>query len=323
MPMLQQIPTHLLAGPLGAGKTSLLRQLLAQRPADQRWAVLINEFGQIGIDAALLDTDSANGVQLTEVAGGCLCCVNGLPFQVGLGRLLRAARPQRLFIEASGLGHPAALLQQLAAPPWQGILALQPLVMVLDAAAMAAGTPLPAAQQEALPQAGLLLMNKSAGLDALQRQHLANSLPGIPLHWCEHGALPLAALPVNPLSAASTALPTAVGSASLPTLWHSEQQWLRQAEQQDGSHSLGWRMHPAQRFSRARLEHWLGRFPWQRAKGIVHTDAGWLSFNTLPGTAMDWRQSAWRRDSRIELICTAPPDAERLERNLRAALQND
>nr|WP_328795602.1 GTP-binding protein [Halopseudomonas xiamenensis] len=323
MPMLQQIPTHLLAGSLGAGKTSLLRQLLAQRPQQERWALLINEFGQIGIDAALLDTGSGTGVQLAEVAGGCLCCVNGLPFQVGLGRLLRAARPQRIFIEASGLGHPAALLQQLAAPPWQGVLALQPLVMVLDAAAMAAGAELPAAQQEALPQAGLLLMNKSAGLDSRQRQQLADKLPGIPLHWSEHGALPLAALPGHPVSTAGATLPPSAPSLSMPTLWRSQDHWLRQAGQQDDAYSLGWRMHPAQRFSRARLEHWLGRFAWQRAKGIVHTDAGWLSFNALPGAAMDWRPSPWRRDSRIELICTNRPDAAQLEHDLRAALQND
>ena len=73
--MLTQIPTHVLAGPLGAGKTSLLQHLLSQRPASERWAVLINEFGQIGLDAALLTTDT-QGVQMAEIAGGCLCCVN-------------------------------------------------------------------------------------------------------------------------------------------------------------------------------------------------------------------------------------------------------
>ena len=52
--MLEQIPTHVIAGPLGAGKTSLLRQLLAQKPGEERWALLINEFGAIGLDAALL-----------------------------------------------------------------------------------------------------------------------------------------------------------------------------------------------------------------------------------------------------------------------------
>ncbi|EPN16002.1 cobalamin synthesis protein/P47K family protein, partial [Pseudomonas syringae pv. actinidiae ICMP 18804] len=48
--MLQNIPTHVIGGPLGAGKTSLIKRLLAQKPAHERWAVLINEFGQIGLD---------------------------------------------------------------------------------------------------------------------------------------------------------------------------------------------------------------------------------------------------------------------------------
>ena len=73
--MLTHIPTHLIAGPLGAGKTSLIRHLLAQKPAHERWAVLINEFGQIGLDAALLEQGD-DAVAMAEVAGGCLCCVN-------------------------------------------------------------------------------------------------------------------------------------------------------------------------------------------------------------------------------------------------------
>ena len=81
--MLTHIPTHLIAGPLGAGKTSLIRHLLAQRPAHERWAVLINEFGQIGLDAALL-TRNDDGIAIAEVAGGCVCCVNGAPSRLAL-----------------------------------------------------------------------------------------------------------------------------------------------------------------------------------------------------------------------------------------------
>ncbi|MGH8355128.1 MAG: CobW family GTP-binding protein, partial [Pseudomonas sp.] len=192
--MLKNIPTHLIAGPLGAGKTSLIRQLLAQRPAQERWAVLINEFGQIGLDAALLST-AEDGIALGEVAGGCLCCVNGAPFQVGLGRLLRRAKPDRLLIEPSGLGHPAELLRQLREPPWAGVLAVQPSVLVLDAAALAAGQPLPPTQQAALGQAGLLLLNKAETLDSAARMKVAAQLPQRPLIWTSQGALALAQLP--------------------------------------------------------------------------------------------------------------------------------
>ncbi|MBF3038948.1 cobalamin biosynthesis protein CobW, partial [Pseudomonas aeruginosa] len=188
--MLREIPTHLIGGPLGAGKTSLIRSLLAQKPAGERWAVLVNEFGEIGLDAALLATD-VDGVAIGEVAGGCLCCVNGVPFQVGLGRLLRRARPDRLFIEPSGLGHPLALWKQLQAPPWSGVLALQPLVVVLDAAALASGQPLPEAQEQALEAAGMLLLNKSETLDATQRCAVRARLPVLPLRWSVRGHLAL------------------------------------------------------------------------------------------------------------------------------------
>ncbi|MEN0108970.1 MAG: CobW-like GTP-binding protein, partial [Pseudomonas sp.] len=218
--MLSDIPTHLIAGPLGAGKTSLLRHLLAQRPADERWAVLINEFGQIGLDAALL-TSTDDGIALSEVAGGCLCCVNGAPFQIGLARLLRKAKPHRLFIEPSGLGHPAELLQQLREPPWEGVLAVQPSVLVLDAQALADGQPLPASQQAALADAGLLVLNKAENLDAVQRDALRKRLPDRPLFWTSQGALPVAQLPGVETQASPTAgeLGVAEGGAVLNSVW--------------------------------------------------------------------------------------------------------
>ncbi len=167
---------------------------MAQRPEGERWAVLINEFGQIGLDAALLTRD-ADGIALGEVAGGCLCCVNGVPFQIGLGRLLRKARPDRLFIEPSGLGHPAQLLKQLGESPWLGVLALQPCVSVLDAQALAAGKAFPPAQQDALGSAGLLLLNKAEGLDEAVRQTIAERLPAVKLIWTQQAQLSLRELP--------------------------------------------------------------------------------------------------------------------------------
>ncbi|MGP9823630.1 CobW family GTP-binding protein [Ectopseudomonas khazarica] len=312
--MLTHIPTHLIAGPLGAGKTSLIRHLLAQKPAHERWAVLINEFGQIGLDAALLEQGD-DAVAMAEVAGGCLCCVNGAPFQVGLGRLLRKARPDRLLIEPSGLGHPAQLLAQLRQPPWLGVLAVQPALLVLDAQALAEGQALPEVQREALADAGLLLLNKSAGLDAASRARIAAALPPVPLRWSEHGQLDLAELPGVAAQAAvgggGTGLPT--GAASLPQIWRNAAEPICQVQAQAEGWSIGWRWHPSQRFDLVSLGQWLQGLDWRRAKAVVHGAAGWRSLNAVQGQALqDWGTSEWRKDSRLELIFAQAHDADAL-----------
>lgn len=315
--MLKNIPTHLIAGPLGAGKTSLIRQLLAQKPDGERWAVLINEFGQIGLDAALLSTDT-DGISLGEVAGGCLCCVNGAPFQVGLARLLRKARPDRLLIEPSGLGHPAELLRQLGEAPWAGVLAVQPAVLVLDAAALASGEALPPSQADALESSGLLVLNKAENLDGAARTRLAGQLPPRPLHWTSQGMLPLAQLPGRTASAepGEAALPES--APPLPELWRDPALPIVSSQAQAQGWSIGWRWHPSQRFELMRVQLWLASLPWRRAKLVLQTNAGWLSGNALNGEPIHWQASEWRRDSRLELIFAEPRDEVALRTGMEA-----
>jgi G3E family GTPase len=100
---LTNIPTNLVMGFLGVGKTTAILDLLKQKPKNENWAVLVNEFGKIGIDGAIY---TAAGVTVKEVAGGCLCCAVGIPFQVSVNQLLKEVRPDRLLIEPTGLGHP-------------------------------------------------------------------------------------------------------------------------------------------------------------------------------------------------------------------------
>ncbi|VVQ00066.1 CobW family GTP-binding protein [Pseudomonas fluorescens] len=315
--MLQNIPTHVIAGPLGAGKTSLIKHLLAQRPANERWAVLINEFGQIGLDAALLTRD-IEGIALGEVAGGCLCCVNGAPFQIGLGRLLRRARPDRLFIEPSGLGHPAQLLRQLGEAPWQGVLAVQPCVLVLDAQALAVGKPLPASQQETLNRAGLLLLNKSEDLDAADRQRIAALLPARRLYWTQQAVLPLSELPGFETQAVAGVDNFRVpqGLAQMPAVWSDPALPICLSQDQEGGWSIGWRWHPSQAFDAALVGQWLESLAWRRAKLVIHSVGGWVSVNALDNSVLEWRPSEWRRDSRIELIFSEPQDVDSLQRAL-------
>jgi len=317
-PMLTQIPTHLICGPLGAGKTSLVRSLLAQKPVAERWAVLINEFGQIGLDAALLATNEA-GISLAEVAGGCLCCVNGVPFQVGLNRLLRKAKPDRLLIEPSGLGHPTELLAQLGAPPWQGVLALQPCLTVLDAAALARSEPLPPSVHQALQLSGLLLLNKSETLGQADRQRIMERLPSLPLRWTSQGELPITELPGIDQRAgprADSPLPLPAPAAPAGDVWLNPQQPVCQSQASADGWSIGWRWHPSQRFDLQRIQRWLGSLDWRRAKLVLHSPDGWRSANAFMGEPLVFKPSEWRKDSRLELIFNAPGD----EALLKAAM---
>ncbi len=75
----------MITGFLGSGKTTTQFHLPSQKPADEVWAVLVNEYGEINIDGALR---ADRGAVQKEIPGGCLCCVNGLPMQVGLNMLL-------------------------------------------------------------------------------------------------------------------------------------------------------------------------------------------------------------------------------------------
>jgi G3E family GTPase len=322
--MLRNIPTHVIGGPLGAGKTSLIRHLLAQKPANERWAILINEFGQIGLDAALLTTTD-DGIALGEIAGGCLCCVNGAPFQIGLGRLLRKATPDRLFIEPSGLGHPAQLLQQLQEFPWLGVLTVQPYVMVLDAAAMAGGQALPASQASALDRAGLLVLNKATDLDAAARQRVIKALPSAAMVWTEQGRLPLAELPgvlerASQAAAGSSGLEMPQSLAQIPAVWADPRQPICLSSAQDDGWSIGWRWHPGQRLDCHGVQRWLESLDWRRAKAVIHSADGWLSTNALQGSEVTWRPSEWRRDSRLELIFSMPRDTAGLTDQLAACL---
>ena len=135
--ILQNIPCTLVTGFLGSGKTTLINQLIATKPTDERWALLINEFGNIGVDGALLassqDSHTTNDIAIREVSGGCICCSSQLPLQIALSRLLSDHHPKRLLIEPTGLAHPRELIKQLSAPHWQTALKMQAVITVLNA----------------------------------------------------------------------------------------------------------------------------------------------------------------------------------------------
>jgi len=108
-------PTNLLTGFLGVGKTTAILNLLSKKPPEEKWAVLVNEFGEVGIDGAILEGGSPEGVIVREVGGGCFCCTTAPYLPVALHFLFTDTKPDRLLIETSGLGHPSGIIDTLRA----------------------------------------------------------------------------------------------------------------------------------------------------------------------------------------------------------------
>lgn len=168
--MSEPIPYNLITGFLGAGKTTTLEQLLRQKPTDERWAVLINEFGRAGVDGALVQP--SQGVFLETVAGGCLCCDAELMFRVALHRLLKKARPHRLLIEPTGLGHAWRIAQVMSEPQHRALLTAHATLCVVSAEApsQAHASSHPAFHEQ-LWLADRVLLNKCDAVDPTALAH--------------------------------------------------------------------------------------------------------------------------------------------------------
>lgn len=175
---LPPLPVTVISGYLGAGKTTLINQLL--RGAEgQRIMVLVNDFGAINIDADLLASADEDTLTLTN---GCVCCTMGADLFMALGDALdRRPRPDVLIIEASGIAEPRRIAEAAKAEPelrYGGIVTVVDAQNFLQAEADAQVGPQVRGQIEA---ADLLVISKSAGKDEQLLQRLAELSPTTPM----------------------------------------------------------------------------------------------------------------------------------------------
>jgi len=142
MSELVKIPVTVITGFLGAGKTTLVRHLL-QNPQGKRLAVIVNEFGDVGVDGEILrscalpDCPEEN---IVELANGCICCTVADDFIPTIEALMALVpRPDHILIETSGLALPKPLLKAFDWPDIRSRITVDGVIAIADAEAVAAG----------------------------------------------------------------------------------------------------------------------------------------------------------------------------------------
>jgi cobalamin biosynthesis protein CobW len=137
---LARVPCTIVTGFLGAGKTTLVRHVLANADG-RKLAVIVNEFGDVGIDGALIRGcgDAACPEEnIVELANGCLCCTVADEFVPALDSILSRA-PDHIVIETSGLALPKPLVQAFRWPAIRNRVTVDAVITVVDGAALAEG----------------------------------------------------------------------------------------------------------------------------------------------------------------------------------------
>lgn len=306
--MTQKTQVHLFSGFLGTGKTTAIRSLIQQRPEHEQWLIIVNEFGEIGIDGAVL---SNNGIPVAEISGGCLCCTAGAQMGDTVKKMLQQNKPHRILIEASGLAHAAGVIDELKAPEFQKDLEIAAVFTVVDPRQFIdpnhANHPL---YRDQVGVCDVLLASKTdlcseAQLAEFREQAQKLFPPKALIAQVHHAQVPL------------DWLNTPVGEKSRYRIKALPENTM-------GYQSQGFTFAAGKNFDGEKITQFFNDLPNMseglvRAKGVFQVMDTWVWLNWVDG---QWgaTQVAWRRDSRFELIAKSF-DTDEIERRLHAALE--
>lgn len=326
--MRRPIPTNVITGFLGSGKTTAILEVLQRKPATEKWAVLVNEFGEIGIDGAIL---ASSGAEIREVAGGCMCCVADLPMQVALNNLIAKVQPDRLLIEPSGLGHPQEIIDTLSSGQYAELLDLRAVLCLLDPRRLRdtryVTHPI---FNDQLRVADIVVANKTDLCGAEERalfDHFLGQLPNAPQKtgWTAQGRLQLGWLD-SPHVAAPISTQVSMTQENvllsnpdmpLPIILLPGAEFARREHRGDGFSSCGWLFAAQTRFDFQKLLSLTSGLVLRRLKGVMQTDRGNFIFNADDGV-LSINEIVGNVDSVIECIADADVDWLLLEQQLLA-----
>jgi G3E family GTPase len=302
-----QTKVSIITGFLGVGKTTFIINLLADKPENENWAIVVNEFGKIGVDALLLQNPS---VTVKQVAGGCACCDAKLTFQIALNQLLKSQKLDRIIIEPSGLAHADSLIEILKQTQYQSWLTVNNTITIID--------PMQFAQAKyrnheiyirQLNSADALYANKSSGSsvqaingvgDYANEKQLPVFYDGdadsVSLHLLDS---------IKPRQSASGKF-YYVSKSSERAFFHGT-----------------YEPHEKNIYHQSRLEKVLTAVAYQRVKGVVNTDQGLMTINAMDQQVTISAYNGSATSSLIEVISTDTVSTIDIETMLSAALLSE
>ena len=299
--MKSRVPVHVIAGFLGAGKTTVLCHLIEQRP-EERAAVVMNDFGESAVDEHKID---ALSVTIREIRGGWVCCTAPEGFMGAVKRILDEQDPDRIYVEPTGLARPADLIDTLRRAPFASRLDIRPLVVVVDPHALV-HVPSVGAQASV---ADVIVANR---VDLATSEEMGafeawlDDLWPAPrqVHRVTRGGVPAAVL-------VGVARPQeGVGHVHDGASVH-------------GHYGRTWRWPAAACFDRRRLCQVLdSQRSLSRLKGIFRTEEGVSRFD-IAGGRLHEAPSDYRTDSCVDVIGSDPEGLERIGEAFERALRTE
>lgn len=317
------INTNLIIGRLGSGKTTCIKHLINSIPENEYWVIIVNEFGQVGIDSALLSNKQDNNLNVTEINGGCICCAAQSQLRVSLTSLIRKHRPDRIIIEATGLGHPAGIIDLLRDKFLQPIIKIDAIITLIDLTlfdlpfnAVDKSSPLSTESfNQQVQLADILVLNKK---DITKDKHLKNAYEYIETVYPKKTKIILTSngeIDLNNLTLSSTINKKVIPVMHSSTHYNSQSNNLSEhnisiesfTSETDEHMSFGYILPANLEFSRKRLQYLFEDymdntdFEILRLKAVFNCGKYWHTFN-ITKQSFDISESYYRRDNRIELI---------------------
>ena len=279
----------------------------------------MNEFGEIGIDGAML-TDQ--GAMIKEVPGGCMCCTAGVPMSVGITALLRQ-KPDRLIIEPTGLGHPKQVVATLTSEQYENYVDLKATIALVDPRNLS-NDKYSSNQNfnDQLDSADVVIGNKvdvcnASDIDAFNAWISVQTPPKVFSQLVKHGEFPHEVLDIERV----------LGSASSHIEHHHHdhasqepqfelspgEAFIRRENKGQGYFSCGWLFGAEYEFDFDGLFSVLSDLTAERVKAVVNTDQGCYAFNVANGVVSVNQMSLSGFESRLEVIDSQLMPWEQLE----------